>query len=375
MSNNDNKLTISVKGHVLIKDDLGKTLLDKTNAIHPQNMGRAIARGLANEGNYFIHRIAFGNGGTVVAGDGSITYSAPNDGITDSAGYASSLYNETYSEIIDENSQLIGTGAGANVGGDGPSIPNVPGGPGVYSQEVPSSILSKVIVSAVLNPGEPTGQFLTDQAGPSEDSESDFTFDEIGLFTSGAPNTNKPGYQEVDVGNKTIDSLTGLANSTQYTFTITINGTPYPVAIITPSALLGSGPGGAVTFGDIVTLINSALGGSAVCSITDVEQGVQTFGFLLFTSATSGSGSTISITDETDPGPPGQYWLFSNILDFVQINDGIAGQNQGVVNAPTTPTTEVERLLTHIIFSPVLKAATRTLTITYTLTVQVAQAL
>ena len=35
---------------------------DQLNAIHPQNMARIFARALSNEHNYFINRVAFGNG-------------------------------------------------------------------------------------------------------------------------------------------------------------------------------------------------------------------------------------------------------------------------------------------------------------------------
>lgn len=51
----------------------------------------------------------------------------------------------------------------------------------------------------------------------------------------------------------------------------------------------------------------------------------------------------------------------------------VNGAAQGVQNAPLDPTTERERLLAHLIFSPVLKAANRALTITYTLTISVAR--
>ena len=57
-------LPVKVIGHLHIEDDLGTVLVDKHNAIHPQNMARVITRALANESNYFVKQIAFGNGGT-----------------------------------------------------------------------------------------------------------------------------------------------------------------------------------------------------------------------------------------------------------------------------------------------------------------------
>ena len=67
-------LPIIVEGHVRIEDDLGNVLVDKKNAVHPQNMARVISRALANESNYFIYRIAYGNGGTLVDPTGAVTY-------------------------------------------------------------------------------------------------------------------------------------------------------------------------------------------------------------------------------------------------------------------------------------------------------------
>ncbi len=369
---NNNVLPVTVQGHVKITDDLGEVLLDKKNAVHPQNMARVIARALAHESNFFINRIAFGNGGTVVTGAGAITYNTPNDGITDNAGYASRLYNETYYEIIDENGILLGTGPGSNPSGDSPSIPNVPGGPGVYSLE--QGTISQVVISATLNPGEPSGQLPNDNQAPVENTEEDFTFDEIGLFTSGAPNAPTSGYQEVDYGGKTNEDLTGLLDGIQYYFDISIDGGVAQHITIGPLALGGgTGAGGNYTFGDIIPLINFQLGGSATVSIT--EPGVtQTYGFLKFTSTTTGNTSSIAIVDETLlPLGPTNTWLFGQIQDFNEFEVAVNGVNAGQANNPVTPSLEVERMLTHIIFSPVLKSANRTLTITYTLTVQVAQ--
>ena len=80
----------------------GDILLDKSNAVHSQNMARAIARSLAREPNGHIHRIAFGNGGSFTDAGETTIINPPNDG-TRGDGWESRLYNETYSEIVDEN--------------------------------------------------------------------------------------------------------------------------------------------------------------------------------------------------------------------------------------------------------------------------------
>lgn len=358
MSINEKTFPISVKGHVKITDDLGNVLLDKNNAIHPQNMARVIARALANENNFYIHRIAFGNGGTIVDAAGQITYKTPNDGqVPDVAEWKSSLYNETYSEIIDERSVLIGSGPGTSPQNDPSS------GPGVRSEE--HGLISKVIIECVLNPFEPTGQTSTDVLSPIEGTEDAFVFDEIGLYTSGAPHVATSGYQDVNVNTKFDVDDTGLAQNTTYTFNITVDGGTQQS--ITFNTGTGSGIGGAILYSDLVNLINSQLVG-AVATISDKTGTVNTYGKLRFRSNSTGSSSTIIIEQPTTPP---NNWLFQNLVGYLGVESPVNGQDEGNKNNPTTPEREGERLLAHIIFSPVRKSANRVLTIVYTLTIQV----
>ena len=395
-------LPVQIKGHVTIIDDNGAILLDRDNAVHPQNMSRVIARALSNENNFFVHRIAFGNGGTQTDAAFTVTYNNPNDGQPpDVRTWDSRIYNETYSEIINEGNTslntLLGTdpgsagpnagtrpGGGADPSGDPASIPHV-SGPGVHSNEL--GLTSEVVITAVLNPGEPTGQFASD--GSATDTESSFTFDEIGLYTEGAPASDSNGSQDIDVGNRISTDDTSLLAGTQYSFNIDVDiGGAQLIDFTTPVGG-GSGSGGEILYGDLCEAINtgdvawnaawagsSPLPGNATISITDntlsfaTITGAQTYGFLRFISGTVGAASSVLLT----AGGTG--------LDmFVSLNQptggvilaAVDGQDAGVQNDPVNPTDERERLLTHIIFSPVLKAANRTLTITYTLTVSVAR--
>lgn len=358
MSINERAFPISVKGHVKITDDLGNVLLDKNNAIHPQNMARVIARALANESNFFIHRIAFGNGGTIVDAAGQITYKTPNDGqAPDVAEWKSSLYNETYSEIIDEKNIMIGTGPGSSPQDDPSS------GPGVRSEE--HGLVSKVIIECVLNPYEPLGQTTTDVLGPVEGTEDAFVFDEIGLFTSGAPHVATSGYQDVNVNTKFNTDDTGLALNTSYTFNITVDGGTQQT--ITFNTGIGSGIGGAILYSDLVNLINLQLIG-ATAIISDRTGLVNTYGKLRFISNTTGQSSSIEIEEPTTPP---NNWLFTNLLGYTNIDSPVSGLDEGNKNNPTTPEREGERLLAHLIFSPIRKSANRILTIVYTLTIQV----
>ena len=91
---------VSVQGHIKIHDpESGKVYVQKRNAIHYENMSVALAESLANQGQGFIYEMSFGNGGTSVDPTGIITYLTPN-----STGTNSSLYNQTYTKIVDGNS-------------------------------------------------------------------------------------------------------------------------------------------------------------------------------------------------------------------------------------------------------------------------------
>jgi hypothetical protein len=387
MSNDS--LSTKIIGHVRIKEhskfevingrtipgDEGEILVDKPNAVHPQNMARVIARALANESNFFINKISMGNGGTVVDSANTITYRPPRDGLNPGDNtWQASLYNETYSEIVDDSSVLIGTGPGTSQTGDPVTTPT--SGPGVRSVEdlTLGSIVSQVVITMVLNANEPSGQ-SPDQTSETN-TESNFTFDELGLYTSGLPASSSAGYQYVDVGSKRSLNDTGLSANTNYNFSIAVDGgAVQPISITTPTVGTGNGvdaPTDAITYGDLVTVLNLPLGDlqsvGVVASITDgtptQNSGNETFGYLAFTSVTSGSASSVSLIDGS---------LFAALNGFVSILTATAGQNAGVRNDPTSPENERERLLTHIIFSPIQKNSSRVWTISYTLSIIVAR--
>lgn len=389
-------LPIKITGHVLIEDDLGKIYVDQDNAVHPQNMARVMARSLANESNAPIYRIAFGNGGTLTDAAFTITYNTPNDGQPpDVRTWDSRLYNETYSEVIDESSPLLGTdpgsaddtgtraGGGAVPAGDPASIEHI-SGPGVASNEL--GVTSEVVITAVINPAEPLSQFGDDTSTLTEGS---FVFDELGLYTAGAPAVDSNGTADVDVGTQTSTDDTTLVPSTQYSFKVQVDGGSVVNIDFTTPAGGGSGGAGEFLYGDLCEAINtgdvtwnplwassSPLPGGSLVAITDntvsfpTITGATTFGFLRFSSGTTGSTSTMVVAAGTIG-----LDLFANlnIPTGSTIQSPADGKDAGVQNNPVNPETERERLLSHLIFTPQLKSANRTLTVTYTLTISVAR--
>lgn len=377
-------LNVSVDGHVLIKDDLNNVLLDKRNAVHPQNMARLIARAFANEANSSIFRLALGNGGTEIDASGNVTFRSPNDGQSpDVQKWNSRLFNETYSEVVDDSSTLLGQdlgssdASGSRAGGG--ADPSTETGAGVVSNDL--GLTSEVVITAILNSNEPLGQPTQGAGGSSSES---FAFDEMGLYTPGAAVADSIATASIDVGTKNSTDDTGLIAGQLYGFNIEVDGSGQTIEItFTPTT--GSGAGGAILYGDLVEAINTgdatwnnAWAGSSplplgsVVRITDSTTlfpsttGAETFGFLRFLSGSTGANSSVLVTPTSANGASNVFVALSGT-----ILSSVNGSDAGVANNPTTPALEGERLLTHLIFSPIFKDVAREITISYTLTISV----
>jgi hypothetical protein len=160
---------VHMEGHIRIFDpDSGEEYVNKRNAIHYENMSEALALSLSNKTTGFVHEMAFGNGGTNVDPTGVITYLPAN-----STGQSSSLYNQTYYKVVDDNSSL-NTDAGRNK---------------LTVNHVSGNIYSDIVVSCLLDYGEPSGQQAFDNTSNFNDT---YTFDELGLKSwIGTVNTGK----------------------------------------------------------------------------------------------------------------------------------------------------------------------------------------
>jgi len=99
MKKTDEYSGVNIEGHIKIYDpDSGEIYVNKRNAIHYENMSIALAEAIGNVGQGFISQLVFGNGGTSIDPTGIITYLTPN-----SVGTNASLYNQTYTKIVDAN--------------------------------------------------------------------------------------------------------------------------------------------------------------------------------------------------------------------------------------------------------------------------------
>ena len=151
MNNKTELPRLFVKGHVLITDitdpENVSIVVDKSNAIHPENMSQAIAYALANSQDSLgvslgaISEMRFGNGGTVVLSTGRVTYKTPR--ISSFGG----LYSETYVKKINAN-----VNAGVETEYNNVSTVHIPSDQNVSS---------------------------------TTDMEGNYVFDELGLYTDG----------------------------------------------------------------------------------------------------------------------------------------------------------------------------------------------
>lgn len=156
------------EGHIKIFDpETGEVFQDKRNAIHYENMSVAMVNALSNQGQGWIYQMVFGSGGTTVDPTGLITYLTPN-----TIGVNTGLYNQTYAKIVDQN-------ATENVD---------PTRNKMEIRHVSGATYSDIVISCLLDYGEPVGQQAFDN---SQDMNSNFVFDELGLKSYNPGGTGK----------------------------------------------------------------------------------------------------------------------------------------------------------------------------------------
>ena len=151
---------VMLQGHIKISNpETGEVIVDKRNAIHYENMSISLAESLANAGQGTIYQMAFGNGGTSIDPTGIITYLTPN-----STGTNASLYNQTFIKVVDDRS-VNNTDPARNK---------------IESRHVSGTNYTDIVVSCLLDYGEPSGQDAIDNA---TNANSLYVFDELGLVS------------------------------------------------------------------------------------------------------------------------------------------------------------------------------------------------
>tara|TARA_Y100001970_G_scaffold294371_1_gene452017 strand:+ start:44142 stop:44753 length:612 start_codon:yes stop_codon:yes gene_type:complete len=153
----------NIRGFVKISDVTEKNnpqiLVQKENAIHYENFSQALANSVTNRATGYIEEMHFGNGGTAVDSTGVITYLTPNN-----SGANSSLYNQTYFKSINDLSALNNDTARNKI----------------VVRHTTGNKFTDIIVTALLDYGEPSGQAAFDNTTTMSDT---FVFDEIALYS------------------------------------------------------------------------------------------------------------------------------------------------------------------------------------------------
>lgn len=145
-------------GRVEIRDaDTDEIILEAHNDVHPENLSEALALTLSHRGRGNIHQMVFGNGASLVTGTGAVSYYPPNV-----IGQSSSLYNETYAKIIDDQSVL-------NLD---------PANNRLEVIHVAGNTYTDIRATCLLDYSEPAGQRAFDDM---VDIKNPYVFDEIGL--------------------------------------------------------------------------------------------------------------------------------------------------------------------------------------------------
>lgn len=154
------QLQSMVRGHVKIYNPLtGEVFCDKNNAIHYENMSESLAQSIGNKATGHIYSMAFGNGATAIDTTGVVTYLPTN-----TFGQAASLYNQTYSKVVD-NTSALNTDPSRNY---------------IEIRHTPGTIYSDIFVSCLLDYTEPAGQQAFDNSATMSGT---YVFDELGLLS------------------------------------------------------------------------------------------------------------------------------------------------------------------------------------------------
>jgi hypothetical protein len=158
----------NIRGFLKIHDPVtGEVFVDKNNAIHYENISICMANTLADRNKGYIYKMAFGNGGSAVDPTGVITYLPPN-----TTGQNASLYNETYSKVVDDNSA-----ANPDPSNNYLTVLHTSG-----------QVYTDIVTTCLLDYGEPAGQQAFDN---STNFNGEYVFDELGLQCWNGSATNQ----------------------------------------------------------------------------------------------------------------------------------------------------------------------------------------
>ena len=164
----DEHIGMYIRGHIKILDpESGEIYVNKSNAIHYENLSEAIAYSLANKGRNFVYEMHFGNGGSTVDPTGFINYLPANTKTQNS-----DLYNPAFYKNVDDTSTHNAD----------------PSRNKIQINHIPGTVYSDILITCLLDYGEPNlaspGNLLNQSQAVFDNSQTlngGFVFDELGL--------------------------------------------------------------------------------------------------------------------------------------------------------------------------------------------------
>lgn len=154
----EKEIRLKVDGFLKIFDPkTNEVFVDKHNAIHFENISEALALSLANKKTNFISEMHFGKGGTNIDNTGVVNYLPPNVNTQND-----DLYNPIFYKIVDDTDEENSDPLRNNM----------------TVRHIPGTVYTDVLVTCLLDYGEPAGQQAFDNVSNMENT---FVFDELGL--------------------------------------------------------------------------------------------------------------------------------------------------------------------------------------------------
>lgn len=144
-----------------------RVLLDRRNAVHKENAVNLVVKAITGRNNNSVAQMVFGNGGTNLDENGTVTFNPPNV-----IGSSTDLYNPVFFQMVDDT---LGATAGNQM-----SVRHIHG-----------TVFTDMDIRCLIDASQPFGQLPSDQFQPltfkhtnafdSPQATTQFVFDEIGL--------------------------------------------------------------------------------------------------------------------------------------------------------------------------------------------------
>ena len=186
------QINVKITGHVKITDlNTNKVLVDRYNAINPETMSIVMANMLQGNNSKYLYELHFGNGGTVIDGNGNITYKDVEE--TLKLGTVAELYNPTYYKVFDANDTINNDDETRNY---------------VNVEHTDGLVYTDLVITCTLEENQPA-------------TDGIITFDEIGIKNKGSSGLDS-GYLVTHLVFEPVEKTAGRVIQVVYTLRVSL---------------------------------------------------------------------------------------------------------------------------------------------------------